>query len=65
MKSEKEMDKNRMKETGLQNTNTQDGDLYNPKTGERRKSEEQISKEIDETEEGSGFAPGGGQPFTG
>ncbi len=39
-------------------------DLHNPLTGEDRKSEEEISREIDANEENSGFPPGGGQPFT-
>lgn len=42
-----------------------DDDLYNPKTGETRRSEEQITRDINETEEGGGFEAGGGQPFTG
>jgi hypothetical protein len=42
-----------------------DDDLYNPKTGETRRSEEQITHDINETEEGGGFEAGGGQPFTG
>lgn len=40
-------------------------DLKNPLTGETRRSEEQIEKDLGDMEENSGFPPGGGQPFSG
>jgi hypothetical protein len=67
MDNEKLRDRERESQQAPQQTggSRNDDDMRNPLTGETRRSEEQIERDINESEEGGGFAPGGGQPFTG
>jgi len=57
--------KNQVPAGSPERTSQQGDDLRNPLTGETRRSEEQIDKDLNDLDSGGGFSQGGGQPFTG